>query len=94
MGSMDRGNCEPVEPSEEDPVQDTIWDAADEFRAATFSSLHGYYRPSVGCLRNVLEIIAVGMYCQICGQKEEYDRWRAGEITIAFGRACDLLVLG
>jgi len=82
---------EPVEPIEEDPLYGTILDAADEFKAATFNSLHGYYRPSVSCLRNALELMTIGTYCQVCDREKEYKRWRAGEIEIGFGHTCDIL---
>lgn len=82
---------EPVGPYEEDPLYGTILDAADEFKAATFNSLHGYYRPSVSCLRSAFELITIGTYCQVCHRKEEYERWRAGEDEIHFGTACDIL---
>src|SRR6202040_4052151 len=32
-----------------DPIEDAISDAADEFQAATFNALHGYYRQAFGC---------------------------------------------
>lgn len=82
---------EPVGPDEEDPLYGTILDAADEFKAATFNSLYGYYRPSVSCLRNALELITIGTYCQVCHREEDHERWRAGEIEIRFGTACDIL---
>jgi hypothetical protein len=45
--------------SRRDPVQDAILDVADEFHAATYNSLHGYYRQAFGCLRNGLETMAI-----------------------------------
>jgi len=82
---------ESVGSDEEDPLYGTILDAADEFKAATFNSLHGYYRTSVSCLRNALELIAIGACCQVCNREEEYKLWRAGKIEIRFGKACDIL---
>lgn len=75
--------------SDQDPLYDTILDAADEFQAATFNALHGYYRQAVGCLRNALELIAIATYCQVCGKVGEYAKWRAGQAEIPFREACD-----
>jgi len=79
---------EPVDIADEDQLYSTIADAADEFQAATFNSLHGYYRQSISCLRNALELTAIGTYCQVCGKAAKYKQWRAGQITISFGKAC------
>ena len=76
---------------DQDPLYDTILDAADEFQAVTFNALHGYYRQAVGCLRNALEQVAIGTYCQVCGKVTEFAQWRAGQAKISFGRACDEL---
>ncbi|GBE31370.1 hypothetical protein BMS3Bbin05_00270 [bacterium BMS3Bbin05] len=72
-------------------LYDTILDAADEFQAATFNALHGYYRQAIGCLRNALEQITIGTYCQVCGKATDFVQWRAGQSKITFGQACDSL---
>lgn len=68
---------------------DTILDAADEFQAATFNALHGYYRPAIGCLRNALEQITIGTYCQVCGKATDFAQWKAGQIKISVAQSCD-----
>ena len=73
----------------QDPLYDTILDAADEFQAATFNALHGYYRPAIGCLRNALEQITIGTYCQVCGKAMDFAQWKTGQIKISFGQSCD-----
>lgn len=73
----------------QDPLYDTILDAVDEFQAATFNALHGYYRPAFGCLRNALEQITIGTYCQVCSKATDFAQWKAGQIKISFGQSCD-----
>jgi len=67
-------------------------DAADEFRAATFNALHGFYRQSIGCARNVLELVTVGSTCQTLKLHSRFKYWRDGLAEFAFGAACDLLI--
>ncbi len=74
-----------------DPLSGVILDAADEFQAATFNALHGYYRQGISCLRNALEQVTPGTYCQVEGQGAEFEQWRTGQTKIAFGHACDTL---
>jgi hypothetical protein len=74
---------------DQDCLYDTILDAADEFQATTFNALNGYYRQAVGCLRNALEQVITGAYCQICGKATDFAQWRAGKTELSFGRACD-----
>jgi len=74
---------------DQDFLYDTLLDAADEFQAATFNALHGYYRQAIGCLRNALEQITIGTYCQVCGKATDFAQWKAGQTKITFGQACD-----
>jgi len=73
----------------QDPLYETILNAADEFQAATFNALHGYYRPAIGCLRNALEQITIGTYCQVCGKASDFEEWKEGKKKISFGQSCD-----
>ena len=63
----------------------------DEIDAATFLNLHGFYRQSIGCLRNTLEIVTVGTYLQIYNLSEDLKLWSEGKKKIPFGTACDHL---
>jgi hypothetical protein len=78
--------------SQRDPLHHAILDGADEFHAATFNALHGYYRQAFGCLRNALETMAIATYCQVRSCRRLYWKREAGKITIQFGQACDALV--
>ena len=74
---------------EQDYLYDAILDAADEFQATTFNALNGYYRQAIGCLRNALEQVIIGTYCQVCKKETDFTQWRTGQIELSFGRACD-----
>ncbi len=65
--------------------------ASDEFQAATFNALSGYYRVSIDCLRSALESLTVTTYCQAYGSKTEFAEWQTGQRDIGFGTACDKL---
>ena len=75
--------------SVEGPIGEAMLDAADEFRAATFNVLHGYYRQACGCLRNALEVITTAAASQVSGRADVLGKWQQGEL--GFGSACDVL---
>jgi hypothetical protein len=79
---------------DEDPLYYTMMDPADEFQAATFSALNGYYRQAIGCLRSALEQVVIGAYFQICSEDadgQDFERWRSGEVPSGFDKACQRL---
>jgi hypothetical protein len=78
--------------SRRDPIENAILDVADEFHAATYNSLHGFYRQGFGCLRNALESMTVATYCQVANHAGIYREREAGKVKIEFGKACDGLV--
>ena len=67
-------------------VQDCIFpvmlDAGDDFQAATYTALTGFYRLSVAALRSALELTAIGAWAQVCGKQKEFRSWRAGKSPI------------
>jgi hypothetical protein len=63
----------------------------DELDAAIFLNLHGFYRQSIGCLRNMLEIVTAGTYLHIYNLSEDLKLWNDGNKKIPFGTACDHL---
>jgi hypothetical protein len=71
------------------PIGEAMLDAADEFRAAIFNAMHGYYRQACGCLRNALEAITTATACQVTERADLIARRNAGEL--GFGAACDAL---
>jgi hypothetical protein len=66
-------------------------DASDEFQAATFAALVGYYRVAFSCLRNVLEQVTIAAQLTISNDAKGFADWRNGEDRIRFGWAADLL---
>lgn len=65
--------------------------ASEEFEAATFNALHGFYRQSIGCARNALELVTVGSACQTLKLHGRFKAWQDG-CDEWFGAACDLLI--
>src|SRR5271166_1409075 len=66
--------------------------AYEEFDAATFTALHGFYRPSIGCARNALEVVTVGCACQTLNLHKEFKAWQDGCEEFWFRDACKLLM--
>ena len=78
----------------EDFVFHVMLDSADDFQAATYTALTGYYRLSVSAVRTALELTAIGAWAQRCGKHQEFKDWRSGEAELSIGRACDGLING
>lgn len=81
-----------LSPEIQDEISCGIMSASDEFQAATFNALGGYYRVAIDCLRSALESITITTYCQTRGAKKEFKKWQSGNLEIGFGGACDKLI--
>jgi hypothetical protein len=77
---------------EHDWMFPVMLDAADDFQAATFTALTGYYRLSVAALRSALESVSIGTWAQVSGKHQEFNDWRSGKKTLSLGQACDGLI--
>lgn len=75
----------------ESPTAVAACDAADEFQAATYCALVGFYRVAFSCLRNVLEQMTIGARLAITRDAKSFASWRNGEDGIGFGWAADTL---
>lgn len=73
------------------PTAVAACDAADEFQAATYCALVGFYRVAFSCLRNVLEQMTIGARLAITSDTNSFADWRNGEDKIRFGWAADTL---
>src|SRR5262249_36618641 len=75
------------------PLFSAMLDAADEFSASTFNALHGFYRPAMGCLRSVIDLMLTGLCCELVPNRPEVCSYlsdpQATEIPL--GAACDLI---
>jgi hypothetical protein len=78
--------------SENDMMLAPVLAAAEEFDAAIFDGLHGFYRQSIGCARNALELVVVGAACQTLKLHSRFEDWQNGREEFGFGKACDLLI--
>lgn len=77
----------------DDPILSTMLDAGDDFQSAAYTAMTGFYRLSVSALRSALELIAIGSWAQMTGNRAKYDSWRKGEVKLSFGEACDGLAV-
>jgi hypothetical protein len=77
--------------TEQDPMQYVMLDSADELKAFVWNSLCGFYRVAAACLRNVLEMNAIGAYFQISEKLVEFDKWKEENYEVKYGNACDYL---
>jgi hypothetical protein len=67
------------------PTAIAACDAADEFQAATYCALVGYYRVAFSCLRNILEQVTIGIQLTSSKNIRDFTDWRNGEERIKFG---------
>lgn len=74
---------------EQDYMFPVMLDAADDFQAATYLVLTGYYRLSLSALRSAIELVSIGAWAQVCGRDAEFRNWRAQKIPLSFGQSCD-----
>lgn len=65
--------------------------ATDEFQAATFNALHGFYRIVADSLRSAVEQMTIGVELDLRGNAAETVEWLNGTQILLFGNACDSL---
>ncbi len=73
------------------PTSIAASDATDEFQAAAYAALVGYYRVAFSCLRNVLEQTTIAAQLAATNNQQDFADWRNGEDRIRFGWAADML---
>jgi len=66
------------------PTAMAAYKASDEFQAATYCALVGFYRVAFSCLRNVLEQMAIGARLAMTSDATSFADWRNGEDRIGF----------
>jgi len=76
---------------EESPPAIAACDATDEFQAATYAALVGFYRVAFSALRNVLEQVTIAVQVTLSNDAKSFRDWRNGEERIKFGWAADML---
>ncbi len=59
-------------------------DACDEFQAATYAALVGFYRVAFSCLRNVLEQMTIAAQLCLSQDTKDFADWRGGDERIKF----------
>ncbi len=73
----------------QDSMFSVMLESGDDFQAATYAAVTGFYRLSVAALRSALELTAIGAWAQVCGKHKEFRSWRSGKLPLSFGQACD-----
>lgn len=84
-------NAMPMQPSDSQFMFEPALDASDEFQAAPFLAVHGWYRQATAGLRNAVEAMANGAAFAVRDDSARYADWRAGTSEPKFGNAIDLL---
>jgi hypothetical protein len=72
------------DPDKPDEMYNSLAEAADCFKGATFNFLHGFYRTALAELRTALELVIVGAYGNLYPANKDYREWQAGK-TETFG---------
>lgn len=70
---------------------DAALDASDEFQAAPFIAMHGWYRQATAGLRNALEGMTLAAAFAVRGDTAGLRAWRDGTSEPKFGNAVDML---
>ena len=81
----------PMQPSDSQFMFEPALDASDEFQAAPFMAMHGWYRQATAGLRNALEATVNGAAFAVRNDTAHYAGWRAGTFEPKFGNAVELL---
>jgi hypothetical protein len=76
----------------ESPTAIGACDAADEFQAATYCALVGYYRVAFSCLRNVLEQMTIATRLALIPDPKQFAEWRNASEKIGLGWAADTIM--
>ncbi|HDV8349631.1 TPA: hypothetical protein RKT01_001381 [Burkholderia vietnamiensis] len=64
-------------------ITDAMLDCADDFSAALFNLLHGFYKQAIGALRNALEATVLACECTLSRSADTWLAWQGGK-EIAF----------
>jgi hypothetical protein len=80
----------PVDPASAPFMHEPGLIAFEEFDAAVFNAIHGYYRQAFNCMRNVLETLAIAAGLAVTKNAVGFDEWRNGK-EIFIGKARRLL---
>ena len=82
----------PLEAKKAPYMFNAVWDAADDFNAATFTTAHGYYRQGMANLRSALDSLTIAASFAVRRNEDGLRRWLSGESEPPkFGNARDLI---
>jgi hypothetical protein len=69
-------------------VAHAMVDGFDNFQAATFNLVHGFYKEAIAGLRSALETVTFAISCQLANDKRAWEGWLTGDES-SFKRQCD-----
>jgi hypothetical protein len=69
-----------------------MMDAHDDFEAALYAAITGYYRLANSTMRSALELVTIGTWAKLCCKRSEFKKWQKGKSELSLGMACDGLI--
>jgi hypothetical protein len=81
----------PLEPKDSDYMFEPGLDVGEDFEAALFVAVHGWYRQALGTLRSAIETMTIAASFAVRQDESRYREWRDGKREPKFGNGRDLL---
>lgn len=72
-------------------ISSAMLDSTDDFNAAIFNLIHGYYRQSLMSLRAALETMVFACECKATGNLAKWNGWLVGNEEVRFSSTCKKL---
>jgi len=69
-----------------------MMDAHDDFDAALYAAITGYYRLANSAMRSAVELVSIGTWAKRCGKQSEFQKWLKGKTELSLAMACDGLL--
>jgi hypothetical protein len=69
-------------------VSHAMLEAGDDFEAALFNLLHGFYKQAIAALRSAIEVMTLGCVCEIAVDTATWTAWQSGR-EVKFNELCD-----
>ncbi len=66
------------------PIGGGMLDAADDFAAALFNLVHGFYKQATASLRNALEVMTFACACEATGGRDTWEGWTRGKKEVQY----------
>jgi hypothetical protein len=67
----------------DDFMSTVMLDAHDDFDAALYNAITGFYGLANSTMRSALELVTIGTWAQVCGKKKEFEDWQKGKLELS-----------